>query len=107
MRPIPALAKASITMDKADMWWARLAVKTLRRDQREAIAAAPGAASSRVSLSGSATAPARCSDQPVLRAVEQDRGRQRPFAEAPGFVHQGRVFDALGVAVDRHRLPDR
>ncbi len=33
-----ALAKASITMDKADMWWARLAVKTLRRDQREAIA---------------------------------------------------------------------
>ena len=37
MRPIPALAKASITMDKADMWWARLAVMTLRRDQREAI----------------------------------------------------------------------
>ncbi len=35
-----ALAKASITMDKADMWWARLAVKTLRRDQREAIAQA-------------------------------------------------------------------
>ncbi len=35
-----ALAKAAITMDKADMWWARLAVKTLRRDQREAIAAA-------------------------------------------------------------------
>ncbi len=33
-----ALAKASITMDKADMWWARLAVKTLRKDQREAIA---------------------------------------------------------------------
>ncbi len=33
-----ALAKAAITMDKADMWWARLAVKTLRRDQREAIA---------------------------------------------------------------------
>ncbi len=32
------LAKASITMDKADMWWARLAVMTLRRDQREAIA---------------------------------------------------------------------
>ncbi len=27
-----ALAKASITMDKADLWWARLAVKTLRRD---------------------------------------------------------------------------
>ncbi len=35
-----ALAKAAITMDKADMWWARLAVKTLRRDQREAMAAA-------------------------------------------------------------------
>ncbi len=32
-----ALAKASITMDKADMWWARLAVKTLRKGQREAI----------------------------------------------------------------------
>ncbi len=25
-------------MAKADLWWARLAVKTLRRDQREAIA---------------------------------------------------------------------
>ena len=35
-----ALAKAAITMDKADMWWARLAVTTLRRDQREAIAEA-------------------------------------------------------------------
>ncbi len=34
-----ALAKASITMDKADLWRARLAVKTLRKDQREAIAA--------------------------------------------------------------------
>ncbi len=33
-----ALAKASITMAKADLWHARLAVKTLRRDQREAIA---------------------------------------------------------------------
>ncbi len=33
-----ALAKASITMDKADLWHARLAVKNLRRDQREAIA---------------------------------------------------------------------
>ncbi len=33
-----ALAKASITMDKVDLWRARLAVKTLRRDQREAIA---------------------------------------------------------------------
>ncbi len=35
-----ALAKASITMDKVDLWHARLAVKTLRRDQREAVAAA-------------------------------------------------------------------
>ena len=33
-----ALARASITMAKADLWRARLAVKTLRRDQREAIA---------------------------------------------------------------------
>ncbi len=33
-----ALAKASITMAKADLWRARLAVKTLRRDQRAAIA---------------------------------------------------------------------
>ncbi len=33
-----ALAKASITMTKVDLWHARLAVKTLRRDQREAIA---------------------------------------------------------------------
>ncbi len=35
-----ALAKASSTMAKADLWHARLAVKTLRQDQREAIAAA-------------------------------------------------------------------
>ncbi len=35
-----ALAKASITMAKADLWWARLASKTLRKDQREAIAEA-------------------------------------------------------------------
>ncbi len=35
-----ALAKASITMAKADLWHARLGLKTLRRDQREAIAAA-------------------------------------------------------------------
>ncbi len=34
-----ALAKASTTMDKADLWKARLAVKTLRKDQRQAIAA--------------------------------------------------------------------
>ncbi len=33
-----ALARASITMAKADLWRARLAVKTLRRDQRAAIA---------------------------------------------------------------------
>ena len=33
-----ALARASITMTKADMWHARLALKTLRVDQREAIA---------------------------------------------------------------------
>ena len=33
-----ALAKASLTMSKADLWKARLAVKTLRRDQRRAIA---------------------------------------------------------------------
>ena len=35
-----ALARAAITMAKADLWLARLAVKTLRRDQHEAIAAA-------------------------------------------------------------------
>ncbi len=35
-----ALARASITMDKVDLWRARLAVKTLRRDQRAAIAEA-------------------------------------------------------------------
>ncbi len=34
-----ALARASITMAKVDLWRARLAVQTLRRDQREAIAA--------------------------------------------------------------------
>ena len=33
-----ALAKASITMAKVDLWHARLAIKTLRKDQREAIA---------------------------------------------------------------------
>ncbi len=35
-----ALAKAAITMAKADLWQARLAVKTLRRGQRDAIAEA-------------------------------------------------------------------
>ena len=35
-----APARASITLAKVDLWKARLAVKTLRRDQREAIAAA-------------------------------------------------------------------
>ena len=34
------LAKAAITMDKADLWQARLEVKNLRREQREAIAEA-------------------------------------------------------------------
>ena len=33
-----ALARASITMSKADLWRARLALKTLRTDQRRAIA---------------------------------------------------------------------
>ena len=33
-----ALARAAQTMEKVDLWKARLAVKTLRRDQREAIA---------------------------------------------------------------------
>ncbi len=32
-----ALVKASITMAKADIWNARLGLKILRRDQREAI----------------------------------------------------------------------
>ena len=35
-----ALARAAITMAKVDLWQARLAVKTLRKDQREAIAEA-------------------------------------------------------------------
>ena len=35
-----ALARAAVTMAMADLWRARLAVKTLRRDQREAIAEA-------------------------------------------------------------------
>ena len=35
-----ALARASLTMATVDLWRARLAVKTLRRDQREAIAEA-------------------------------------------------------------------
>ncbi len=35
-----AFAKASITTAPADLWHARLAVKTLRRDQREAMAEA-------------------------------------------------------------------
>ena len=33
-----ALARAAITMSTGDLWQARLAMKTLRRDQREAIA---------------------------------------------------------------------
>ena len=35
-----ALTRASITMDRVDLWQARLALKTLRLDQREAIAEA-------------------------------------------------------------------
>ncbi len=35
-----ALARASIAMAKVDLWRARLGLKTLRRDQREAIAEA-------------------------------------------------------------------
>ncbi len=35
-----ALARAAITRAKVDLWHARLAVKTLRLDQRQAIAAA-------------------------------------------------------------------
>ncbi len=35
-----ALVRAAISMDKVDLWHARLAVKTLRRDQPEAIAEA-------------------------------------------------------------------
>jgi len=35
-----ALARASLTMATVDLWKARLAVKTLRLDQREAIAEA-------------------------------------------------------------------
>ncbi len=37
-RATKALARAAVTMAKADLWRARLAVKTLRADQREAIA---------------------------------------------------------------------
>jgi len=35
-----ALARAALTMAKVDLWHARLALKTLRRDQRQAIAEA-------------------------------------------------------------------
>ena len=35
-----ALARAAASMAKVDLWHARLAIKTLRRDQREAIAEA-------------------------------------------------------------------
>ncbi len=34
-----ALARAAQTMGKVDFWKARLAIRTLRRDEREAIAA--------------------------------------------------------------------
>ena len=33
-----SLARAAVTMAPADLWLARIAIKTLRRDQREAIA---------------------------------------------------------------------
>ena len=39
-RATRALTRASITMTKVDLWHARLALKTLRKDQREAIAEA-------------------------------------------------------------------
>ncbi len=35
-----AFAKAAETMDRVDLWRARMALRTLRRDQREAIAEA-------------------------------------------------------------------
>ncbi len=35
-----AFARAAATMDRVDLWHARLAMKTLRKDQREAIAEA-------------------------------------------------------------------
>jgi hypothetical protein len=35
-----ALSQASETMDRVDLWQAQLAMKTLRKDQREAIAEA-------------------------------------------------------------------
>ena len=35
-----AFAKAAATMDRVDLWHARLALKRLRKDQREAIAEA-------------------------------------------------------------------
>ncbi len=35
-----ALVRAAQTMGKVDLWEARLAIRTLRRDEREAIAAA-------------------------------------------------------------------
>ena len=38
-RVTKAFAKAAVTMGKADLWRARLAMKTLRLDQRRAIAA--------------------------------------------------------------------
>ena len=39
-RATKAMAKAAVTMAKVDLWHARLALKTLRKDQREAIAEA-------------------------------------------------------------------
>ena len=39
-RATKAFAKAAQTMDRLDLWHARLAMRTLRKDQREAIAEA-------------------------------------------------------------------
>ena len=36
-RATRALAQAAITMAPADLWWARLAIKNLKRDEREAV----------------------------------------------------------------------
>ncbi len=64
-----ALARASTTMAKADLWHARLAVKTLRRDQREAIAAA-------------STRPS-CSPAPLRRPIGLPPRVKRPRATSP------------------------
>ncbi len=84
-----ALAKVAITMDKADLWQARLAIKTLRRDQREAIAEAgesggpskpPTAPSTRAGYPAARRAP-RCTAQRTASWCRQG-GRR---AEIPRF----------------------